>query len=892
MRTLRHLIVATFFFVATALSSIAADQFVSFSRQDGGVLLISGGETVKIQVDENEHQGVLRAVGSLSEDILEVTGSTSMIGQFNDAKIIIGSLDKSTTIQQLAKKKIINLNDLKGKKEKYIIKTVGNQLIIAGSDLRGTEYGIYEFSKQIGISPWHWWADVPAEKHDRIYVANGTFTDGEPVVEYRGIFLNDEAPCLSGWVNEKFPDAECASADPNLAHGFNHHFYETLFELLLRLKANYLWPAMWGNAFYADDPMNSATAKEMGIIMGTSHHEPMARNHQEWARNRGANGPWDYDANPEVLDEFFRQGIRRAKDTEDLITIGMRGDGDAAMGGKVGHDDEFQTQDEYYIKLYERIFDAQRRIIQEETGRPASERPQMWAIYKEMQRYYDLGLRVPDDVLIMLCDDNWGNIRCVPGSSPEGTLEYDKAKLAARKGGYGMYYHVDYVGAPRNTKWANVTPIAHLWEQMNLCHQYGIDRLWILNVGDLKPMEYHIDLFLEMAWNPDKYSEAGSYLGHTREFCEVAFGKENADVTTRLMEQYLIYNGRVTPEMLSSRTYNLASGEFLQVVNEYKALEAEAQRAYYTQIGPEFRDAFYQLLLYPIQSMSNLYEMYYAQAMNHWCYERGIAEANDWATVVEKCFARDSYLTDQYHSLNGGKWNHLMDQKHIGYTSWQEPREQVVPAVYRLSDEQLRDGGFIFSSKNGYIAIEAEHYYSKAEAAKASWAVMPKYGRTKSAIALMPYTAACEGASVSYRVELPADVKDIKLHVITNSTLPYLRTKGHRYAVSVDGGAPVEVNYNGDYTEENVNLTFSVVATRVIETVTDLKLGKGDAVEESKVAHTVTVTPIDGGMVLEKLVVDYGGYERQHLFGTESSFRNENPNEIPQPARRFPPRQQ
>lgn len=866
------------------MSAKAADQFISFSKQEGAVALFQNNKAVEIKVDQNDHPGVLRAVKSLIADIKEVTGCSGQIGQNENARIIIGSLDKSSTIQQLAKKKIIDIKDLKGKTEKFIITTVGDQLIIAGSDKRGTTYGIYELSRQLGISPWHWWADVPAVKHNEVYALSGTYTDGEPVVRYRGIFLNDEAPCLSGWVAEKFPDSECPSADPNLAHGFNHNFYEKVFELLLRLKANYLWPAMWGNAFYADDPMNSVVADEMGIIMGTSHHEPMARNHQEWARHREENGAWDYATNQKVIDDFFREGIRRAKNTEDLITIGMRGDGDAAMGGKEGHDDEFVSQDEYYIKLYEKIFKNQRQIIKEETGKPAEKRPQMWAIYKEVQHYYDLGLKVPEDVLIMLCDDNWGNIRRVPGASPEGMASFDK-KLVERKGGWGMYYHVDYVGAPRNSKWANVTPIAHLWEQMMLSYRYGIDRLWILNVGDLKPMEYPIDLFLSMAWNPEQFASSDSFREHTLAFCESAFGKDHAKQTARLMELYSTYNGRVTPEMLNPRTYNLANGEFLQVVNEYKALEADAIREY-NSIGAEYRDAFHQLLLFPIQSMANMYELIYAQAMNQFCYINGMAEANDWADVVDVCFDRDQQLTDGYHSINGGKWNHLMDQTHIGYFMWQQPPTNIKPQTNRLTADQIRDGGFILSSKVGYVSIEAEHYYSKTNAKDAQWSVIPTYGRTKSAVALMPYTAATEGASVNYKFELPKDVKSVKVHVITNSTLPYLRANGHRYAVSIDGGTPVEVNYNGDCTEENTYHTFDVVATRIIETITELS-----SIANTE-THTVTITPIDGGMVLEKIVIDYGGYEKQHLFGTESSLKNENPNEWPMPQRAFPRRNQ
>lgn len=860
----------------TVLSSKAAEQFISFSKQDGAIALFSQKGNYEIAIDANDYQGIFRAANSLISDINEVTGCKGSIVDQNDkALIIVGSIDKSSIIQKLVKNKAINIKDLKGKTEKYIITTVNGQLVIAGSDKRGTTYGIYELSRQLGISPWHWWADVPAVKHEEVYALSGTYTDGEPVVRYRGIFLNDEAPCLSGWVEEKFPDSECPTANPELAHGMNSNFYCKVFELLLRLKANYLWPAMWNNAFYADDSQNSALADEMGIIMGTSHHEPMARNHQEWARHREENGAWDYATNQKVIDDFFREGIRRAKNTEDIITIGMRGDGDAAMGGKEGHDDEFVSQDDYYINLYEKIFKNQRQIIKEETGKTPEKVPQMWAIYKEVQHYYDLGLKVPEDVLIMLCDDNWGNIRRVPGAATDnksGETGFDK-KAFERKGGWGMYYHVDYVGAPRNSKWANVTPIAHLWEQMNLCYSYGIDRLWILNVGDLKPMEYPIDLFLNMAWNPNEYADTDSFRKHTQSFCESAFGKENAKEATRLMELYCIYNGRVTPEMLNFRTYNLASGEYLQVVNEYKALEAEALRLYHS-LGNEYKDAFYQLLLFPIQSMSNLYELNYAHAMNQFCYCNGLAEANDWADVVEKNFARDQKLTEEYHALNGGKWNHMMDQTHIGYFMWQQPHTNIIPEVKRLTPEQIRQGGFVFSSKIGYVSIEAEHYYSKTDASTAIWQIIPTMGRTKSALELLPNTAATTGASISYKVELPKDVDEIKLHVITNSTLPYLRSNGHRYTVSIDGGSPVEVNYNGDCTEENTYHTFDVVATRIIETETDLKTSN-----TSDNMHIITITPIDPGMALEKIIVDYGGYEKQHLFGTESSFKNETQNE-------------
>lgn len=836
------------FILLLSLPTQATEPFVSFIQGNNMVQIIGNTNNVAVSVAPSEYAGVMRAARSLCADVTEVTNQQCTITSENKGNIIVGTIDKSEFINKLIKQKKLDAKLLKGKREKFIITTIDNQLVIAGSDKRGTIYGIYEFARQIGISPWHWWADVPAQKHNNIYVAKGTFTDGEPVVQYRGIFLNDEAPCLSGWVAEKFPDSECPTAKPYQARGFNSNFYEKVFELLLRLKANFMWPAMWGNAFYADDERNSQLADEMGIIMGTSHHEPMARNHQEWARHRKEYGAWDYASNQEVIDNFFREGIRRAKNNEDLITIGMRGDGDAPMGGEEGKDDEYVNRDEYNIKLMQKIFANQRQIIAQETGQPAEKRPQVWALYKEVQRLYDLGLKVPDDVLILLCDDNWGNIRNVPQKQ--------------HKGGWGMYYHVDYVGAPRCTKWANVTPIAHMWEQLNLTYQYGIDRLWILNVGDLKPMEYPIDLFLSMAWNPKQFT-FDTFRRHTLSFCAENFGADNATKAMHILEEYCRYNGRVTPEMLSAKTYNLHNGEFKAVVNEYKALEAEALQQY-IQISPEYRDAYFQLILYPVQSMANLYEMYYAQAQNNFLAEQNDVEANFWADKVEECFRRDSLLTTQYHSLNNGKWNHLMDQTHIGYTSWQQPDKNVMPQVKRVTTTK-QNGGYIFSSHNNYISIEAEHYFSAINTERAQWNIIPTYGRTKSAIALMPYTESTNGASVSYKFTLPQGVDKVKIHIITNSTLPFARHDGHRYLLSIDNGTATEVNYNGRYTEDNQWEMYDIVATRVIETITELPTS--DANE-----HVLTITPIDPGMVLQKIVIDYGGYSPSHLFGTESFY--------------------
>ena len=653
--------------------------------------LVEGGEVTPILLDEKDDIGVAIAAKNLQDDFRKVTGMQAELLHSVKGKrlIVVGSLE-SRFVKELVKTKKIDITSLEGKREKYLMRAVSRPFdgvdeawVVIGSDKRGTIYGIYELSEQIGVSPWYDWADVPVVQRKNLYIQRGEYTAGEPAVRYRGIFLNDEAPCLTGWVKHTY----------GTNYG-DHRFYARVFELILRLRGNFMWPAMWSWSFYADDPENSRTARDMGIIMGTSHHEPMARNHQEWARKRRQYGVWDYATNQKVLDRFFREGIERAKDTEDLITIGMRGDGDAPMGGKEGADHEYVNRDEYNMNLLEKVIKNQRKIIRDVTGRPADERPQVWAIYKEVQRFYDMGLRVPDDVIMLLCDDNWGNVRRLPN-----------AEERKRPGGWGMYYHVDYVGAPRNSKWLNVTPIQNMWEQLQLTYDYGVDKLWILNVGDLKPMEYPITLFLDMAWNPKRYT-ADNLLEHLRGFCARQFGEEQADEAARILNLYSKYNGRVTPEMLDCHTYNIETGEWKQVADEYRKLEADALRQYLS-LPQEYHDAYKQLILFPVQAMANLYEMYYAQAMNHKLYEENNPQANVWADKVAQAFKFDSLLCDDYNNvMSGGKWKNMMVQKHIGYTSWNDNfRADIMPKVFRIENPEQQKGGYFFTGKYCVVSM-------------------------------------------------------------------------------------------------------------------------------------------------------------------------------------------
>ena len=734
------------------------------------------------------------------------------------------------------KQKRINGNLLKGKREKFIITLIDGQLVIAGSDRRGTIYGIYELSQQMGVSPWYDWADVPIEHHDSIFVNKGIYTDGEPAVRYRGIFLNDEAPCLTSWVKNTY----------GTGYG-DHRFYQRVFELLLRLRGNMMWPAMWGWAFYADDAENEKTADEMGVVMSTSHHEPMARNHQEYARNRKGWGPWNYQKNKANLQKFFREGIERMKGTEQIVTIGMRGDGDEAMS------------EEADTKLMTNIINDQRKIIADVTGKKASETPQVWALYKEVLDYYDKGMKVPDDVTLLLCDDNWGNVRRVPN-----------AKERKHKGGWGLYYHVDYVGAPRNSKMLNVTPVQNPWEQLTLAYENGIDRLWILNVGDLKPMEYPISQFMDIAWNPHKYA-VNQITNHTRDWCAQQFGEKQADEAARLLNLICKYNGRCTPEMLDKNTYSLENGEWQEVVNQYLKIEADALRQY-NSLPAAYHDAYRQIILFPIELMSNLHQMYFAQAQNHALYKQNNPKANIWADECERFFKRDSLICHNYnHKMSGGKWNGMMTQKHIGYKSWNDDFEKdTCPELFRVTSKD----GVIISENNGVVEIEAPYYSSKTDAAEAKWTEIPFMGKSVSAMTLMPYTKSVKGASITYKFKMQVSKtsvgktsddkafngnvsngkQKVRIHVITKSTLDYLNKGGLTYGVSLDGASPVEVNFNKDLNEkpENIyNIYYPTIATRIVDQVIELELpATADGI------HTLTLTPNDPAIVFEKIVID------------------------------------
>src|SRR5579859_2098234 len=509
--------------------ALGQESFVSTAPQPGAFPLAGAA----IEVDSADWPGVARAAGDLRSDLAAVLGDAKPLGR----TILVGTLGKSPAIDKLAAEGKIDVSGVRGQWEAYDIETVGDTLVIAGSDKRGTIYGLYEISEQIGVSPWSWWADVPVPHKDALFVAAGRHYGKPPAVKYRGIFLNDEAPALSGWAKEKYGTLD-------------HRFYEKVFELILRLRGNFLWPAMWDNAFNEDDPLNPKIADEYGIVMSTSHHEPMLRAQQEWKRH--GTGDWNYATNGETLRKFWAEGVRRNKDYESLVTLGMRGDGDKPMT---------ESEQNADTKLLEQIVADQRKILAQEVNSNLAQIPQVWALYKEVQLYYEKGMRVPDDVTLLWCDDNWGDIRRLP------TPEERK-----RPGGAGIYYHFDYVGDPRNYKWINTNQISKVWEQMHLARDYGADRLWVVNVGDLKPMEFPIEFFLTLARDPEAWPK--ERLGEfTRDWAAREFGPGHAAEIADIVTRHDRYIGRRKPELLTPDTFSVTNyHEADRVVAEYRQL--------------------------------------------------------------------------------------------------------------------------------------------------------------------------------------------------------------------------------------------------------------------------------------------------------------------------------
>ncbi|WP_082579961.1 glycosyl hydrolase family 8 [Pelomonas sp. Root1444] len=770
-------------------AALACDTPASVCTRDmgGSFALVRAGQPAAVLVEAGADPALQHAGRSFVADLERVSGRPAALrGQLAGAPrelVVIGELGRSAAIDALVKQGKLKAADLKGQWEGYRqavvdqpFPGVDRALVIVGTDRRGAVFGTYDLSARIGVSPWHWWADVPTAKQADVFVTAGARAD-QPGVKYRGIFINDEAPALSTWAQARFG-------------GTNSAFYAHVFELILRLRGNYLWPAMWQpRAFNADDPKNMVLADEMGVVMGTSHHEPMMRAHDEWGRVKG--GAWDYTKNGEKLREFWRGGIQRmmgrpdGKPFDSLVTLGMRGDGDEPMSEGTA------------TALLEGIVKDQRRIIADVTRQPAERTPQMWALYKEVQDYYDKGMKVPDDVLLLFADDNWGQIRRLPDAG------------AKRPGGYGVYYHFDYVGGPRNYKWLNTNQIEKTWQQMNLAHERGADALWIVNVGDIKPMEFPISFFLDMAWAPARMTPA-ALAAYPQDWAARTFGPAHAADIGEAVTRFSQYAARRKPELIDAGSFALGAaspealdgGDFGRRVAEWAALEARVAKIK-QGLRPDQLDAYFQLVEHPVLALANLYRLYDAVAWNRKLAAAGDARANVFADRAEAAIQRDQALSDQYHAIHGGKWAGMMLQVHIGYTSWQQPAKNIMPAVQRVAGQadaaavqkQLEAATPVAAAKG--ITIEAPRFSRAVNGKGLNWTAIPNLGHGLGAVTALPQGRAPTTLADDVRLEYDVDTThdgDMNLALHMLPTLDTRNAGGIRLAVALDDRPPQELN--------------------------------------------------------------------------------------------------
>jgi len=681
--------------------------YISFT---GGAFSLVGAPVV---VSPEDHPGVVRVAGDLRDDIERVTGVRPGDAMAREV-VLVGTIGRSPLIDGLVASGKLDVTGVRGKWETSLQTVVERPMpgverafVVAGSDPRGTIFGAYDVSYGIGVSPWYWWDDVRPVHRDALYVLPGRHTQGTPAVKYRGIFINDENPALGTWAPAYFGPGKAPGRDG----GFTADFYAKVFEVLLRLKANYLWPAVWGRAFAEDDPENHARAKEYGIVMGTSHEAPMMRGIEEWNRHAvpavrdsggavvtpghdpyGGTGEWSFRRNADAIKAYWREGIRRMadQDFEGVVTLGMRGNGDTSLPDGDG------------VDLMREIIDAQREIIAEVTGRDPASVPQVWTLYKEVQRYWDRGLRAPDDVTVVLTDDNWGNIRKHP----------DPAE-PARTGGYGLYYHFDYVGAGRNYKWVDTTSLPNLWDQLHQAVAYGNHGLWVTNVGDLKGNELPTEFFLDYAWNPDRWDL--SSLGEwERRYARQNFGPAQASEIADVLATYGQLQSRRKPELLNRRITGSGSDivyddqatpfygrELERVTDDWRELAARAGRIA-RRLPESAQDAWFELVGYEVLATANLYELREAEFTNLRYAEQGRAATNDLAAAAEAGLEKDLALAERFNSqVAGGKWRGFQTQPHIGYgdveryganAGWQQPElnnvalpDVLFPAVRRIS---------------------------------------------------------------------------------------------------------------------------------------------------------------------------------------------------------------
>lgn len=645
-------------------------------------IILSKGQQLTFIIPKEEGEGVRRVAKKVVEDVEKTTGlhpSMALDGKnLNQAVIAVTAGNGKTA--KLLEQRIPELEKVKGKWEVYGFYLmehpypgVEQGLIIYGSDKLGTIYGLFHLSELLGITACTFWGDTGHPVYEKlvlktrenteksqidncIFVENGI--SKEPSVKYRGFFINDEWPCFGNWTFSHFK-------------GFTAQMYDHVFEYLLRMKGNYLWPAMWTSSFLLDGPgMESMKlADEYGIYIGMSHHEPCMRSSEEWDLVKGKDSPygedWSYLTNKEGLLKYWEDGLKRCRGHQVFPTIGMRGERDSKMLGE-------EAQIEENVRVLKEIITQQRRLIRENLEQDGQKYPLLFAVYKEVEDYYfgdgkTAGLRdFPEleGVTLMLCEDNFGNMRALPGKEER-----------SRKGGFGMYFHLDYHGGPCSYEWVASTPVMKIWEQMSMAYEYGIRDVWMVNAGDVKFQEYPLNFFMDMAYDFETWRRKEAVAGYARQWTKKQFGtyttsKEQEKIAW-ILGEYIRLNHLRRPESCNDKVYHPAHfEEGRRMLLRCEKLEQENESMLALLRERKREDAYFSMIYYSAAASANLLKMHLYGGMNHHFALQGKAVANEMGDRMEACIARDEALGEEMRAFKEGKWAGMEAACHIGFTNW------------------------------------------------------------------------------------------------------------------------------------------------------------------------------------------------------------------------------
>lgn len=755
--------------------------------------LVSQGNAARILTDPADFKVVSIAAGCLANDIHRVTGRKP--GPEGKAAIIIGTIGRSKLIDGLISSRKLDVSAVRGKWESFVIATVkdplpgvSSGLVIAGSDRRGTAFGVFDLSETIGVSPWVWWADVAPTRRDSIFLSSGRRVQRSPSVKYRGIFINDEDWGLQPWAAKTF-EPETKDIGPKT--------YAKVCELLLRLKANYLWPAMHPSTkafnFY---PKNREVADDYAIVMGSSHAEPMLRNNvDEW--DKAVNGEWDYEKNRDGVLEYWEQRVKENGRFENTYTIGMRGIHDSGMPGGGSTKDK--------VARLQRVIADQRKMLAEHVNKEVEKIPQVFVPYKEVLTLYQNGLKVPDDVTLVWPDDNHGYIRQLPSPAER-----------KRAGGSGVYYHISYWGAPEDYLWLCTTPPTLIWEEMRKAYDHGARDLWVLNIGDIKPGEIGMEFFLRMAWDVEPWKETAQ-MDFLTDWAKRNFGEKHAlDIATAL-DGYYRLNFLVKPEHLLKTTFSVSDAQNRTM--RFNKIRDTATLVL-SRLPAEKQDAFYQLVMYPIICSALMNDKHLGHSPTQ--YHESIQKET-------------RYYNER---MSGGKWKHMMSSNPRKRPVFQKPTAER-PAV------DIRE-----PASSHLMLREAERADRTSAGDGVEWKVIPGLGTSGDSIALLPTTSGVPASAVlEYDFTVPGNgpAKVIVHCIPTHAIHPGEKL---RYSASIDDGPAAIVDI--DTAEFSKPWAANVLRGAAIGTTESvLKSGK----------HTLRIRPLDPGVVFDRIVMDFTGME-------------------------------